>query len=411
MSYTILAIDDSPTLRKFITKHLVAYSAQYEVLTAADGTEGIALASEREPDLILLDFNFPDMNGEDVCIILKENPVTADIPIILMSSSTPDITRTEGKFSSIKRSLIKPFSPQLLSAAVSFVLQSDDGKSTKSTTKNLTPAQVKQILQPESLPTMMIPKKIKGSVTAPIELAFKANTSYFPLILALRGIATKKHSGVLRFQHPNVLMEIYFKSGLFVVATSRNPTAYFKDAPISVSEEEKPLLEELKLKQSETGHPVFMQMEERGILFPENAAQMTYQYGVFMFALAWTAQDSDFEFEKLNELPHFLHKSEPLFNSADSFALESLRLVGAECLVTFDTNSATGTPAYTSSGYKRIQNISLNEEEISFANQVILGGQSLNAIATASGMDIGMAHRILFRFLNLEIFDYWPAAE
>jgi CheY-like chemotaxis protein len=398
MGHTILAIDDSPTLRKFITKHLGAHSSSYEIITAADGTEGLALAKERRPSVILLDFILPDMNGEDVCNKLKEDESTSGIPIILMSSSAPDITRTEAKFDIVKRSLVKPFSPQLLCTAVGFVLKQD-------TTAPL---------EAPAAADKPHPKSASPSNTAPSApssglIRLKGNSSYFSLIAALRGISEKTYTGILRFQHPQILMEVYFKQGAFMLATSRDCDAYFKDAPIAVSDEEKPLLEELKKKQSETGQPVFLQMAERQLLPPENAEQMTLQYGAFMFALAWTAIDSDFEFEELSSMPDFLKARSPLFNRSDDFALETLRLVGSECMTAVQWGPPTGVPAYTRAGYERVQQLSLNEEEVAFANQVVVGGQTLEAITAAAGMDNETAHRVLFRFLALEIFDYWTA--
>ena len=409
MGHTILAIDDSPTLRKFITKHLGMHSANYEILTAADGTEGLAMAKERRPHVILLDFILPDMNGEDVCNKLKDDPDTSEIPIILMSSSAPDITRTEAKFNIVKRSLVKPFSPQLLCAAVSFVLK--DGKESSPSSGKTAPAPPPApAAKPESLPTMMIPRGEKtAAAPSPSQILLKGNSSCYSLISTLRGIAGKGYSGVLRFHHPTIHMEVYFKSGLFVLATSRDCGAYFKDAPIAVSEEEKPLLEELQKKQSETGYPVFLQMAQRQLLPQENADQMTLQYGAFMFALAWTATDSAFEFEEIQDMPDFLRTRGPLFNSSDDFALETLRLVGNECLTALEWGPPTGVPAYTRAGYEQVQSLTLNDEEVAFANQVVVGGQTLEAIAAAANMDIETAHRVLFRFLALEIFDYWTA--
>ncbi|NJK92083.1 MAG: response regulator [Blastochloris sp.] len=239
MGHTILAIDDSPTLRKFISKHLSAHSSSYEILTAADGTEGLKLASERKPDLILLDFILPDMNGEDVCNKLKESDVTAGIPIVLMSSSAPDITRTEAKFDIIKRSLVKPFSPQLLCAAVSALLKGTEaqGKSDANPARSgISTSSAAAHPEPESMPTMLMTRRQKPSEAdpSPARIRLKGSSSYFPLISALRGINEKAYTGLLRFSHNSVPMEIYFKSGLFVLATTRDCDAYFKDAPIAV---------------------------------------------------------------------------------------------------------------------------------------------------------------------------------
>ncbi|NJK92084.1 MAG: hypothetical protein HC904_09805 [Blastochloris sp.] len=128
-----------------------------------------------------------------------------------------------------------------------------------------------------------------------------------------------------------------------------------------------------------------------------------------MFSLAWTALDADFEFEELTELPEFLKLLNPIFKGSDDFALETLRLVGPECMTALNWGAPSGVPAYTRAGYERVQQLPLNEEEVAFANHVVTGGQSLEAIASAANMDLETAHRVLFRFLALEIFDYWSA--
>ncbi len=67
MSLTLLAIDDSPTLRKFIAKHLSERFSGARVLVAANGAEGVEKAVLEKPDLVLLDFMLPDFNGDEVC--------------------------------------------------------------------------------------------------------------------------------------------------------------------------------------------------------------------------------------------------------------------------------------------------------------------------------------------------------
>jgi hypothetical protein len=111
----------------------------------------------------------------------------------------------------------------------------------------------------------------------------------------------------------------------------------------------------------------------------------------------------------VQNMPDFLRTRGPVFNSIEEFALETLRLVGNECLTALQWPSPNGVPAYTRAGYERIQQLSLNEEEAAFANQVLIGGQTLEAIAATNDIDLNTAHRILFRFLALELFDYWTA--
>lgn len=80
----ILAIDDVETNIHVITKTLKTEG--YEILAALTGEKGLNIAERRKPDLILLDVAMPVMNGFEVCIKLKANPVTKDIPIIFVTA-------------------------------------------------------------------------------------------------------------------------------------------------------------------------------------------------------------------------------------------------------------------------------------------------------------------------------------
>ena len=68
----VLVIDDSPTITKVV--QLVLTKAGFSVDTATDGEEGIAHAARKRPDLILLDFVMPKMNGYQVCRALADRP-------------------------------------------------------------------------------------------------------------------------------------------------------------------------------------------------------------------------------------------------------------------------------------------------------------------------------------------------
>ena len=79
----ILAIDDNTELVALIKESLTIYG--YEVLTATDGVQGIAIAKAEKPDLIILDIMMPGTNGIEVSKRLKADPATANIPIIFLT--------------------------------------------------------------------------------------------------------------------------------------------------------------------------------------------------------------------------------------------------------------------------------------------------------------------------------------
>jgi CheY-like chemotaxis protein len=84
MKTTVLLIDDSRFLRK--ANELALARSGYSVLAAGDGEEGLHLACEKVPDLIVLDMMLPKMPGQQLLHELKNDPRTAAIPVIVLSS-------------------------------------------------------------------------------------------------------------------------------------------------------------------------------------------------------------------------------------------------------------------------------------------------------------------------------------
>lgn len=108
----ILAVDDEPELTDLMQYHLVR--AGHEVATAANGWEAIHAIRANRPDIILLDLMLPDLDGFGVCEILRRDPQTATIPIVIVSAwSSPD-SRNLGLELGALDYLTKPFSPQEL---------------------------------------------------------------------------------------------------------------------------------------------------------------------------------------------------------------------------------------------------------------------------------------------------------
>jgi DNA-binding response OmpR family regulator len=79
----ILLIDDSRMLRQTQEKALIR--AGYEVISAGDGEEGLRLARESSPDLILLDMMLPKIAGQDVLHTLKRDSRTKHIPVVILT--------------------------------------------------------------------------------------------------------------------------------------------------------------------------------------------------------------------------------------------------------------------------------------------------------------------------------------
>jgi DNA-binding response OmpR family regulator len=112
----VLVIDDSPTILKVV--QLVLTKAGFTVTTAADGDEGVAEAKDRRPDVILLDFVMPKMNGYQVCQALHEEEDLKDVPVILMSAKGDQVGERFVKVMGIVDYITKPFSPEAITGIV-----------------------------------------------------------------------------------------------------------------------------------------------------------------------------------------------------------------------------------------------------------------------------------------------------
>ena len=79
---SVLVVDDSPTILKLV--QLVLTKAGYQVTTASDGEAGLVAAHEDRPALILLDYQMPEMNGDDVCRAMSGDTVLCNVPVVVM---------------------------------------------------------------------------------------------------------------------------------------------------------------------------------------------------------------------------------------------------------------------------------------------------------------------------------------
>lgn len=94
MAARVLVVDDEPDAVELMTASLEG--AGYEVLSAADGMQALHQARSRLPDLILLDLMLPDIDGFSVCEILRCQPSTNHIPIILLTALAGEMPRLHG---------------------------------------------------------------------------------------------------------------------------------------------------------------------------------------------------------------------------------------------------------------------------------------------------------------------------
>lgn len=80
----ILLVDDSNTV--LLMEKMILAKAPYEVITAANGEDGVRKATSERPDAILLDVVMPKMNGFEACRALRDHPATSATPIIMVTT-------------------------------------------------------------------------------------------------------------------------------------------------------------------------------------------------------------------------------------------------------------------------------------------------------------------------------------
>lgn len=120
MSLKILTVDDSKTIRLIVTKAFKPYDCS--VLEADNGVVGLAVAGREKPDLILLDYTMPVMDGFEVLARLRSDPDLKSTPVIMLTAEAGRDTVVKIARLGVRDYLIKPFKEDLLIERVNRVL-------------------------------------------------------------------------------------------------------------------------------------------------------------------------------------------------------------------------------------------------------------------------------------------------
>jgi two-component system, cell cycle response regulator DivK len=109
---TILYVEDNEYNRK-IVRQLLARTT-YRLIEAVDGEQGVAVATEQKPDLILMDVQMPKLSGLDATRVLRAEPITAAIPIVIITSFALSGDDQKAMAAGATAYLAKPYSPRQL---------------------------------------------------------------------------------------------------------------------------------------------------------------------------------------------------------------------------------------------------------------------------------------------------------
>jgi DNA-binding response OmpR family regulator len=107
MAKKILIIDDEPDICSVVSTFLEKKG--FTAIAAKRGKEGIGVANNLKPDLILLDINMPDMDGFAVLVKIKNSEGTASIPVIMLTGRSDEIAKISASALSCEDYISKPF--------------------------------------------------------------------------------------------------------------------------------------------------------------------------------------------------------------------------------------------------------------------------------------------------------------
>ena len=117
----ILVVDDDMAINELIKVNLEIWG--YDVINAYDGIQGFTLAKQETPDLVVLDVMMPDVDGFTVAKRIRENPVTKDIPILMLTALGQLEDKVKGFDIGVDDYLVKPFEMEELKVRVRALLK------------------------------------------------------------------------------------------------------------------------------------------------------------------------------------------------------------------------------------------------------------------------------------------------
>ena len=117
----ILVVEDERDLQQVLAYNL--RQAGHEPFLAGTGAEGMRLAVEHRPDLVLLDLMLPDIAGTEVCRMIKRDPLTQRCAVVIVSAKGEEIDRVVGFELGADDFVVKPFSPRELMLRISAILR------------------------------------------------------------------------------------------------------------------------------------------------------------------------------------------------------------------------------------------------------------------------------------------------
>jgi DNA-binding response OmpR family regulator len=200
---SVLVIDDSPTILKLV--QLVLTKAGYRVTTAGSGEAGLEAAKEEAPDIILLDYLLPTMNGDDVCRAMSGDATLAAVPVLVMSAREDAVGERFARIASVADYITKPFSPEALLAVIGHTLEKKNGAGD------------------DSLPivTVVPDERAPEEMTDPAQAALSGDLALISIADVLTLLQDQQQTGVLSLARTDARLDVFLRSGRIEFATAR----------------------------------------------------------------------------------------------------------------------------------------------------------------------------------------------
>src|SRR5438477_13114349 len=128
-SKTVLVIEDEKDVVDLLTLNL-RKAGRFVISTAGDGAAGLTKARSEKPDFVILDLMLPKMSGLEVCKILKSDPATRHIPILMLTARADEIDRIIGLEFGADDYVTKPFSPREVVLRIKAILRRGNAEET-----------------------------------------------------------------------------------------------------------------------------------------------------------------------------------------------------------------------------------------------------------------------------------------
>ncbi|MWW23252.1 two-component regulator propeller domain-containing protein [Algibacter lectus] len=214
---TILVVEDNKDLREYLFEYFQNF---YKVLTASNGEEGLKIALELAPDLIISDLMMPKMTGIEMCKKIKNNLTTSHIPVIILTAKAGIENEKEGLETGADEFVLKPFNMEVLRLRVNNILRTKQQwaekfktKSTSSSWKELSSKLDKEFLK-KSL--KIIKKNIDNSGYSSEKFASDmgmSRSALFNKIKSITGVSTTEFIRTIRIKRAANLI----KSGRYSI--------------------------------------------------------------------------------------------------------------------------------------------------------------------------------------------------